>query len=194
MVRITAGALKGLTVRVPRHIRATGEKVRQALFNIVGELVVGARVVDGFAGSGALGLEALSRGARFVVFLDFHPACLNAIRENLARIPPGVMVGGWNVVRGDALRNLRVLARQGDRFDLIILDPPYQGNWGKKSLNAVAECGILAPTGILCVEHAHRSESPLIVGPLVMRAQHRFGETVLSFYRVGVGSGSGTLR
>ena len=182
MARITSGFLKGLVLTTPRHIRVTEEKVRQALFNILGSQVVGARVIDGFAGSGALGLEALSRGAEFVVFLESHPACLKAIQRNVARMASGAIPGRWEIEPGEALRSLCRLRRAGP-FDLIVLDPPYQGDWGKKSLNVVAECGILAPAGILCVEHARRNELPSHVGPLVVMKQHRYGETVLSFYQ-----------
>lgn len=183
-LRIAAGSLKGLTLRVPRHIRATEDKVRQALFNVLGSGIVGARVIDGFAGSGSLGLEALSRGARLVVFLESHPACLRAIRANLARLDAAGVEGRWQVWPGDALRRLRQLARRGPPVDVILLDPPYGGSWGKKSLNVVAGCGILSPAGVLCVEHARPNELPLRVGPLAMVKQHRYGETVLSFYRL----------
>ncbi len=184
MARIAAGALKGLQLTVPRHIRATEEKVRQALFNILGESVEGARVLDGFAGSGALGLEALSRGAAGVIFLEAHPACLSAIRENLARVPSGRVTAQMEVRRGDALRSLQALGQAGERVDLILLDPPYDGDWGKKALNAASACGILAPSGTLCLEHARQSVLPMTVGPLALRKQHRYGDTVLSFYQV----------
>jgi len=183
MARIVSGVLKGMVLAVPRHIRATEEKVRQALFNILGSSVVGARVIDGFAGSGALGLEALSRAAQLVVFLESNPTCVRAIQHTLARITPGTIPGRGEVCRGDALRSLRALADQGERFDLILLDPPYQGNWGKKTLNTVAECGMLTPHGVVCLEHARQSELPSAVGQLAVRTQHRYGDTVLSFYR-----------
>jgi 16S rRNA (guanine966-N2)-methyltransferase len=183
MARIAAGLLKGLTLDTPRRIRATEAKVRQALFNILGTSVAGARVIDGFAGSGVLGIEALSRGAGLVVFLESDAACLRIIQRNLARIPPGVIRGRWNVVRGDALRTLRALAAQSERFDLIVLDPPYEGMWGGKALNVVAECGMLSPAGLVCLEHARQSEPPLAVGRLAVVKQRRYGDTALSFYQ-----------
>lgn len=182
MARIVAGVFKGQRLTVPKHIRPTEEKVRQALFNILGAEIVGARVLDAFAGSGALGLEALSRGAKRVVFLESHPACARAIHANLARL---VDTGEKDVeaVCGDALRSLQALARRQEVFDVILLDPPYQGAWGKKALNVAATCGILAPTGVLCFEHARQNEVPSSVGPLTFVKQHRYGDTVLSFYR-----------
>jgi len=184
MARIAGGLLKGLSITVPRQIRATEEKVRQALFNILGDHVEGARVLDGFAGSGALGLEALSRGAALVVFLEAHPACLRAIQQNLARIDLSAIAGRWQILRGDALQSLRALGRQGRMFDLVLLDPPYQGLWGKKALNAVAAYGMLSPTGSVLLEHARRNTPPSSVGPLALRKQHRYGDTVLSFYQL----------
>jgi 16S rRNA G966 N2-methylase RsmD len=79
---------------------------------------------------------------------------------------------------------MRSLARRGEVFDDILLDPPYQGAWGKKSLNLVVECAILAPAGWFCLEHARQSQPPPAVGPLGLVKQHRYGETVLSFYRM----------
>lgn len=182
MVRITTGSLKGFVVTVPRHIRATEGKVRQALFNILGSRVVGAQVIDGFAGSGALGLEALSRGAGFVAFLERHPLCARTIQGNLDRITPGAVSGRWLIVRGDALQSMRSLASQSGPFDVVLLDPPYAGGMGKKALQSVAECAILARTGIVCLEHAHRRQAQPAVGSLTLTTQHRYGETVLSFY------------
>ena len=184
MLRVTTGSLKGCAFAVPRHIRATEGKVRQALFNILGEQIAGARVIDGFAGSGMLGLEALSRGAGLVVFLEAHPVCLKVIRANLAWLDSLVVDGRWQLMSGDALHRLRQLAGRAQPFDVILLDPPYERLWGKKALKAVADCGILSPAGVLCVEHARRDELPPRVGSLAVAKQHRYGETVLSFYRV----------
>ena len=179
MLRLTGGEWNGLTFATPAHIRASEQKVRQALFNILAARVLGARVLDGFAGSGALGFEALSRGAAFAVFLESHPACLRALRSNLSRIDRG----RWELIPGDLLRTLPRLARHHPPFDLILLDPPYEAGLEKNLLNAVGRCGILAPAGILCMEHAARHEPPVSLGSLSLMKQHRYGGTVLSFYQ-----------
>ena len=181
-MRIAAGELRGMGLKVPPHIRATEGKARQALFNILGERIVGARVVDGFAGSGALGLEAISRGASLVLFLEADPVCVKTIQANLSRIDPEQVSGRWDVLVGDALRGLRISAERFGPFEVVILDPPYDGAWGKKSLNVVADCAMLAPAGILCIEHALRNEPPAESGSLKLMKQHRYGGTVLSFY------------
>jgi len=187
MPRISAGALKGMSLKTPQHIRVTAEKVRQALFNILGNAVEGSRVLDGFAGSGALGIEALSRGAVSVTFLERHPVCLRVLRDNLAKMPQASVAGRWDVMRGDALRALRALASHGARFDFLLLDPPYEGGWGRKTLNVVAECGILRPAGVLCLEHARANQPPPQIGPLTLTRQHWYGDTGLSFYEVREG-------
>ena len=85
-------------------------------------------------------------------------------------------------MRGDVLRSLRALSRRASPFEVVLLDPPYQGGWGKKALNVVAECAMLAPVGILCLEHAVRDAVPSEAGSLTLAKQHRYGGTVLSFY------------
>ena len=182
-MQVAAGWLKGMPLAAPRHLRATESKVRQAMFNILGGRVEGACVIDAFAGSGALGIEALSHGAQQVIFLEHHPACVAALQRNLAKIRPGQVPGSWQLVRGDALRHLTRLAEQGLRADVLLADPPYRGGWGKKLLREASACAILAPTGILCLEHARHDEPEEAVGSLVVRTRHRYGETVLSFYQ-----------
>jgi len=184
MVRIAAGQFKGVTLSVPRHIRATEDKVRQALFNILGPFVEGSRVIDGFAGSGALGIEALSRGAAFVAFIESDPEAIICIRDNLARLEPELPDDAWRVLQLEVERSLRQLAASDPLFHLILLDPPYGGDEAKNGLNAIVDCAILAPAGLVVIEHDQRTILPMAVGPLIQWKQHRYGDTVLSLYRV----------
>jgi 16S rRNA (guanine(966)-N(2))-methyltransferase RsmD len=185
MLRITGGVFQGRSLVTPKQIRATATKVRQALYNILGSFVEGARVVDGFAGSGALGCEALSRGAAFVAFVESDTEAVLSIRENIERLGFDVQRGAWRVVHLDIERGLRQLAHAEPPFDLILLDPPYRTGEGKKALNAVVEYAMLAPAGMVVIEHDRRTELPPDVGPLQRWKQHRYGDTVLSFYRAG---------
>jgi 16S rRNA (guanine(966)-N(2))-methyltransferase RsmD len=172
-------------LEVPRQIRPTEERVRQAFFNILGDRIEGVRLIDGCAGSGAVGIDALSRGASFVVFIESHPACVRALQANLARIDPAAVDGGWTIVRGDILRVLRAHGQKpwaDGGIDLLWLDPPYADGLGRKLLQRLGDCAILAPSGIVCVEHARREELPPASGLLRRRSQHRYGHTVLSFY------------
>lgn len=183
MLRITGGKFKGLTLTTPRQIRTTEAKVRQALFNIVGPSIEGARVVDGFAGSGALGLEALSRDASFVAFIEADADALISIRGNLDRVAGELPRSAWRIVHLDVERGLRQLAKAEPPFDVMVFDPPYRSEEeGKNALNTVVECAMLAPAGLVAIEHDRRTTQPSSVGPLQQCARHRYGDTVLSFY------------
>ena len=184
MVRITAGEFKGLVLATPASIRATEAKVRQALFNILGDFIHGARVLDGFAGSGALGIEALSRGAAFAAFVESDTEAALAIRENLERLGPDLPRDAWRLLHLDMERALPQLAQSEAPFDLVLLDPPYRTDDGKKALSALVQCAILAPAGLVVIEHDQRTVLPTVIGPLQHGKRHRYGDTVLSFYRV----------
>ncbi len=183
MPRITAGEFKGLVLAAPRTLRATGAKVRLALFNILGDAIVGARVLDGYAGSGALGFEALSRGAAFVAFVESDTEAIMAIRDNLEHLGRRLTREEWRLLHLDIEQGIRQLAEAVPPFDLIFLDPPYRTDEGKKALTAVGGCAILAPDGIVVVEHHQRTILPSELAPLQRFKQHRYGDTVLSFYQ-----------
>ena len=183
MASIAAGRFKGMPLIVPRGIRATEAKVRQAIFNILRPTIEGARVLDGFAGSGALGLEALSQGASFAAFVESADENVIAIRDNLARAGQDLPSSAWRVVHADLERGLRILAEARVCFDIVLFDPPYGGTEGKKALNTLVQYAILAPAGIVGIEHEQRTVLPSMIGSLRQRKQHRYGDTVLSFYQ-----------
>ena len=183
MIRISAGEFKGMRLEAPGIIRPTGDKVRQAVMNILRSALYGARVIDGFAGSGALGIEALSRGAAYVAFIESEPQGFIAIRDNLARLEGQLNRSRFRILNVEVERGLRELAKSEAAFDVILFDPPYHTSEAKIALRAVAECAILAPSGIVMVEHHRRDELPESEGPLKQCKQHRYGDTVLSFYQ-----------
>ena len=182
MIRITAGEHKGLVLAAPKQLRATEAKVRLAIFNILGDFVVGARVLDGFAGSGSLGIEALSRGAAFAAFVDADTDSALSIRDNLETV--GASPDTWKILHLEMERAIPALAQSQQPFDVILLDPPYRTDDGKKALNAIAEHAILARAGLLVIEHDQRTVLPTVIGPLQHSKRHRYGDTVLSFYQV----------
>ena len=184
MSRITGGRFKGMALIAPTRIRATEAKVRQALFNILGPSIEGARVLDGFAGSGAIGIEALSRHAAFVAFIEEDGEAIVSIRDNLEQLAAEVPRAAWRVLHMDIERGLRHVATAQPPFDVIVFDPPYRSGEGKKALNTVVDCAMLAPAGLVILEHDRRSAPPPSVGPLQQCRQHRYGDTVLSFYQV----------
>src|SRR3954453_13668244 len=122
-MRVIAGSYGGRTLKAPAGdgTRPTSDRVREALFSILGDRVAGARVLDLFAGSGALGIEALSRGAASATFVDDAPAALRVLRANLEALGEDA-----EVVRADAVRWLRAASGRAHQYDLVLLDPPYR--------------------------------------------------------------------
>jgi 16S rRNA (guanine(966)-N(2))-methyltransferase RsmD len=157
-------------------VRPTGAYLREAVFNVLAPRIPGARVLDLFAGTGAIGLEALSRGAAAATFVDQDAG---ALRVNLARLGFGDRA---ILLRGDALRTVARLAGAVPRFDLIYADPPYGAGLAARTVGAVAAAGLLAPRGLLLVEHHHKLPLPETAGTLVRRRELRHGETVVTFY------------
>lgn len=196
-VQILGGVWRGRPVIVPKvaGLRPTAQKVRKALFDILDGRVAGAAVLDLFAGTGALGLEALSRGAARVVFVDRAPACTEAIRRTLAafglpapRSSAGPPRATAEILTLDAVAAVKRLASAGQSFDLILLDPPYGAPSGRKSLQAVAASAILAPSGVVVVEAARREVWPAALGDargrrLAQRRRAPYGDTQLAFYQ-----------
>ena len=183
--RMTGGVFRGLPLSVPKAVRPTEAKVRLAIFNILGDYTADARVLDVYAGSGALGIEALSRGAAFAAFIESDTEAILAIRDNLARLEPDIVRSAYRIVHMEAERGLRELANSEPPFDIVLLDPPYQSEEGKNALNTVVECAILASAGIAILEHHQRTDVPVSIGPLRRGKRHRYGDTVLSLYQFG---------
>jgi 16S rRNA (guanine966-N2)-methyltransferase len=176
-VRIIAGSRKGHRIAAPHgaRTRPTGDRVREALFNIVGP-VEGAAVLDLYAGSGALGLEALSRGARRCVFVDASRASCRAVEANLAKL----RLTGALVLCRDVLVTLREETAAGRRYDLVLADPPY-GDWPELGPR-LAELlpPVLAEDGLLVVETDARSEPDL---PLERVMSRRYGAARITIFR-----------
>jgi 16S rRNA (guanine966-N2)-methyltransferase len=176
-LRVITGTLKGRRLAAPSWtgLRPTSDRLRETLFNILGSEVSGARVLDACAGTGAVGIEAISRGAAHVTFADRDPRAIELIRRNLTHC--GVS-DGYAIIRLDLDRGV---VRQFDvLFDLIFLDPPYEMN----PLGALAELApVLAPDGVLVLEHARRREGPAEVSGLARTRQVTSGSSALSFYR-----------
>jgi 16S rRNA (guanine966-N2)-methyltransferase len=156
MIRIIGGAFKGRRLRMLRSplVRPMSAKLREALFNILGERVRGAVVLDGFAGTGSIGLEALSRGARTVVFVDdFFPA-VKTIRDNLARCRAEDRA---RVLHQEFNRAVIRLAKEGARFDLVFLDPPYKLLEERNPLKVIKKREILSAKGTIILRHFRKT-------------------------------------
>lgn len=176
-MRVTGGTLRGRRIRVPpgTGVRPTSDRVREALFGRLGDLK-GARILDLFAGSGALGIEALSRGASEAVFVERSGAVAAVLRSNLDALG---LTGSGRLVRAEAAAGVRRLAQQGEPFDLALLDPPYQDAAAlQQALRALASSGILAPRATVMVE-ASKHAPPILVEGLARVDERRYGDTVL---------------
>ena len=158
-MRIVAGELGGRRLATPRGrlVRPTAERVREALFNRLGPLPGGA-VLDLFAGSGALGFEALSRGAATCLFADNAAASVACLRANVKALG---LEGRATVRRADFKRVLRDEARVGARYDLVLLDPPYTAAAGYAAALGELLPAVLAPAALIVIESAHGLELPL---------------------------------
>lgn len=178
-VRIAGGSHRGRRVDVPGSARPTETKVRQALFSIWQEEVVDSRFLDLFAGSGAVGLEALSRGALEAVFVESDRAALEVLRRNTQALFPGAT----RVLGRPVQVALESLAAHGERFDLIFADPPYRVGLDAETLSLCA--AVLGPHGRFGLEHATRAGLPMEAPGLVCVETRRYGESALSFFAPG---------
>ena len=179
-MRIIAGTLKGRRLKTPSWpgLRPTSDKLRETLFNILAPRIAGARVLDGYAGTGALGIEALSRGAAAVTFVERDRRAAALIEENLAHCG---IENRYAIIRQDVPRALAALRARPEAapFDLVLLDPPYT-DAPDAALAAAAE--LLAPDGLLVLEHARRHRTPDAAGPLVRTREVTAGDSALAFY------------
>ena len=181
-MRIIAGEFRGRRLAaVKGRIRPTSDKVREAIFNILGPAVVEAKVLDLFAGTGALALEALSRGAREAVLVEEQAAALEVLRRNVKALGLEDQV---RVLPHPVQGALRKLAAQGDAFDLVFLDPPYGRELAVETLKALGASGLLSPEAWVVAEHSHRETLPEQVGGLILSQSRRYGEAQVAFYEV----------
>lgn len=185
-MRIIAGALKGRVLApVQGRTRPTAAKVREAIFNILGPVVPEAQVLDLFAGTGALGIEALSRGAVRAVFVEDHPGVLKALAHNLETLG---LKDRSRVLPLPVAAALRQLAAQGARFGLVFLDPPYGGGAAAATLGALAGSSLLLPEAWVVAEHSRRETLPESAGILALSTLRRYGDTQVAIYRATVNS------
>lgn len=175
-MRIIAGSRKGHTIHAPKGstTRPTGDRVREAAFNLIGP-VDGATVLDLYAGSGGMGLEALSRGAARAVFVESDREACRAIDRNLERL----RLTGAVIVQDDAARALAAEASAGRLYDLVLVDPPYEAYADLQTMLARYLPKLLAEDGLLVVETDSRTEPDL---PLTLRTSRRYGSARLTLF------------
>jgi 16S rRNA (guanine966-N2)-methyltransferase len=177
-MRIIAGQLKGRRLASPdwSGLRPTSDKLRETLFNVLGPSVAGARVLDGYSGTGAVGIEALSRGAAHVTFVDRDRRAADLVQANLLHC--GVK-DCYAIIRVDFAGAAARLDQE--RFDIIFLDPPYGA--GEMASALAAAAGIASSETRVVIEHARRDEPPAEAGQLRLTRSLPSGDSGLAFYR-----------
>lgn len=183
-MRIIAGKYKGRRLQpVPgEHARSTADRVKETLFNILMHDVPNSVVLDLFCGAGTLGLEALSRGAETVVFVDESVKSLKQTMANVKTVGAESLV---TTIRSDALTALKA-GKRDFAFTLILADPPYGEGWPAKTLRAVAASTCRAGEGVLVIEHHKKDEPGATPDGFSLWTTRRFGDTVLTFWRWGI--------
>ena len=186
-MRVIAGTYRSRILKSlkGRALRPTSDRLRETLFNVLGADVAGSRLLDLFAGTGAIGIEALSRGAVEVVFIENHAPAAALIRRNLESI--GVRKGA-TVLAADVVRGLEKLAseKRGETccFDFIFLDPPYDSaNDYARVLESLGSGNLLSPSGLVIAEHRRNFDLPDGMGALQCYRVLKQGDVALSFYR-----------
>jgi len=209
-MRIVSGKYKGRLIQMPKGIRPTQEKVREALFDILGD-IEGLSFLELFAGSGAVGLEASSRGVSNLVLVESDRACLRMLQRNIESLK----LSACDLYSLEAEKAIRILYKEGRKFDIIFLDPPYhqetfprlrsgskatvgeslfpsfrsgsRANVGeslsKKALQTLGAYDILTPDGFIVLQHFKKDILPDKLGDLNLLRQRKYGDTLLSFYR-----------
>ncbi len=178
-MRVIAGTARGITLKTPEGMqtRPTADRVKEALFSIIHFDIPGAKVLDLFGGTGQLGIEALSRGADSAVFVDAREDACKIIRENLKRTK---LETQGRVVRSDYLEYLR---RSKEKFNIILLDPPYAEVFLENALNCIAEIDILQSGGIIVTERPLGKELLCEFEGLTRSKDYKYGNTLLTLYR-----------
>ena len=181
-MRIIAGKRKGLIIKSIEEdsTRPTKDMVREALFSILMNQVVDSRFLDLFAGSGAIGMEALSRGASAALFVDSNPKCIKVIKENLKKAN---FEENAEVYEADFQVALKKLNEKKKQFDLIYIDPPYHQNMGMIAINKISEYDMLHEDGIIVFESDTDEEVPDEIGKFERYNYKRYGRNRLNLFR-----------
>lgn len=180
-MRIISGQYKGRRLQSisGTAVRPTADQVREALFNILSQKVAGSCVLDLFAGTGALGVEALSRGARCAVFVDNASRPLTVLRKNLHQFS---LLSQSRVIRWDISKNLNCLKPLQNRFDLVFMDPPYHNNLVPVALSNLLRVHCLAPGATIVAEHERHFDIAPPDASISITDRRRYGQTSLTFF------------
>ena len=181
MLRIISGTAGGIQIKTPdtNKTRPTLDRVKESVFSILQPYIEDTRVLDLFAGSGNLGLEALSRGSVSAIFVDESKICKAIIEENIKRTR---MEDKAQILLIDVFKGITLLATQGKQFDMIFMDPPYSRNFVNKTLQLLEKNDIIVENGLVAVEHHEDEQPPDVIGTLTKMRSKSYGDTIFTFY------------
>jgi 16S rRNA (guanine966-N2)-methyltransferase len=180
-MRIIGGKAKGRRFVIPAgiRIRPTSDRIKESLFNILPD-IHGGRFLDLFAGTGSVGMEALSRGAARAVFVEIERLCIEAMKVHLARFG---FSGQEECISTTAERAVQLLGERGERFDVIFMDPPYEEGYVIRTLQQINDNRVLAEDGIVAVQHSARETAEEETGRMKRIDERLYGDSVLSFWK-----------
>jgi len=183
-MRVISGSAKGRPLKaVPgQHTRPTTDKVKEAIFSMIGPYFSGGTVLDLFAGTGGLGIEALSRGAEHAVFVDLDRTSIAVVKSNLDATR---FAGKAEVYRNEAVQAVKLLRKRGMKFDYIFLDPPYRMKLLDDLLLSMHEMGLINPGATIVMEHDADHDYPDTIGTMNRKRHTQYGEIAVSIYKEG---------
>ena len=184
ILRVISGSAKGHGLKTIKgdSTRPTSDKVKGAVFNIIAPYIEGSSVLDMFAGTGSLGIEALSRGAAAAVFFDKSPQCCRIIKENLQHTKLTEKAAVYNI---DYAAGISKMYNDGQKFDIIIMDPPYNKNFIQEALILLTKNDIIVDDGIIIAEHSVSDRLAESCGNLKMIDTRKYGDTMITIYKDG---------
>ena len=179
-MRIITGKARGANLFTPKNydVRPTADRVKESVFNIISSRIADAKVLDAFAGSGNLGLECWSRGAKEIVFLDKSRESLALVRRNVEKCRAAAFC---RLLLGDAASLIATLAKQGEKFDLIFLDPPYAKGLITIALEQIVKTKVLKSGGLIVAERSSTEDEPLLPDGFTLLREEKYGATIIDF-------------
>jgi len=180
-MKIIAGNYKGRIIEMPGGIRTTSDKIRKSLFEILKNRIGGAIFLDLYCGSGAIGIEALSRGAEKTVFIDNSHNCVSVLKRNLDKIR--ISQSLYDIYNKDCINGIAMLQKPGCFFDIVFLDPPYYTDLAKNTLIGLSSCDILTPNALVIAEVFKKEGLPEELGDFKKIRSSKYGDTLLEFFR-----------
>lgn len=182
-MRVITGSARGHLLKAPKgeNTRPTSDKIKESLFNIIGYIDEESGVLDLFSGSGGVGIEFLSRGAKSCYFIDENAESIKIIKQNLEKTK---LIDKGMVIKNNVNKAIKTLALRNAKFDYIFLDPPYDKDYVVKTLEQISEMKLLKNDGEIIIEHEKRLELLDSYKNLIKTDYRKYGDTCISFYKI----------